>query len=64
MLETVDPAVAGFSEARLTRVTQWLEAQVSQGRLAGASALIARHGKIAYQQGTGFADKEIGKAFA
>ena len=30
MLDTVDPAVAGFSEARLERVTQWLAAQVSQ----------------------------------
>ena len=64
MLDTVDPAVAGFSEARLERVTQWLEAQVSQGKLAGASTLIARHGKIAYQQSAGFADKEIGRAFA
>lgn len=64
MLETVVPAMAGFSEERLQRVTQWLEDQVSQGRLAGASALIARHGKIAYQQCTGFADKEAGKAFS
>ncbi len=63
MLETVDPAIAGFSEERLRRVTQWLEEQVSQGRLAGASTLIARHGKVAYQQSTGFADKELGKAF-
>jgi len=63
MLETVDPAIAGFSEERLQRVTQWLEDQVGQGRLAGASTLIARRGKIAYQQSTGFADKEIGRPF-
>ena len=64
MLETVDPAIASFSQTRLARITQWLEDQVSQDKLAGASTLIARHGKIAYQQSTGFADKKIGRAFA
>ena len=64
MLEHVDPAVVGFSEERLQRVTDWLQAQVSGDKLAGASVLVARHGKVAYQQCAGMADKETGKPFA
>ena len=61
MLESVDPAVVGLSKERLTHITSWLEAQVADGKLAGASALIARRGKVAYLQSAGFADRENGK---
>ncbi|MDP6187082.1 MAG: serine hydrolase domain-containing protein, partial [Pseudomonadales bacterium] len=61
MLESVDPAVVGLSKERLTQITSWLEAQVADGKLAGASTLIARRGKVAYLQSAGFADKENGK---
>ena len=61
MLESVDPAVVGLSKERLTKITSWLEAQVADGKLAGASTLIARRGKVAYLQSAGFADKENGK---
>ena len=61
MLESVDPAVVGLSKERLTQVTSWLEAQVADGKLAGASTLIARRGNVAYLQSAGFADKENGK---
>ncbi|NCF78213.1 MAG: serine hydrolase [Proteobacteria bacterium] len=61
MLEPVDPAVVGLSKERLTQITSWLEAQVADGKLAGASTLIARRGKVAYLQSAGFADKENGK---
>ena len=63
MLETVDPSVVGISDERLQRVSTWLEKQVSDGKLAGASALIGRRGKVAYLKCAGFADKEIGRAF-
>ena len=43
----------GMSTERLKRITSWLEAQVSSNRLAGCSALVARHGEIVYQQSTG-----------
>ena len=58
MLDEVDPSVLGFSEERLGRITRWLELQVGEGKLAGASTLVARRGKIAYLQCAGFADKE------
>ena len=55
MLESVDPAVVGLSKERLARITSWLETQVTDGKLAGASTLIARRGKVAYLQCAGFA---------
>ena len=64
MLEKVDPSVVGVSQERLKRITRWLEQQVGEGKLAGASALVARRGKIAYLQCAGFADKEDGKVLA
>ena len=64
MLEKVDPSVVGVSQERLERITRWLEQQVGGGKLAGASALVARRGKIAYLQCAGFADKEDGKVLA
>ena len=54
----------GMSTERLKRITSWLEVQVSSNRLAGCSALVARHGEIVYQQSTGQSDVEAGKAFA
>ena len=63
MLEKVNPSTVGMCEDRLERVTQWLEEQVSSERLAGASVMISRQGKISYLQATGFADKEVAKPF-
>jgi CubicO group peptidase (beta-lactamase class C family) len=54
----------GMSTERLKRITSWLEVQVSSNRLAGCSALVARHGEIVYQQSAGQSDVEAGKAFA
>ena len=53
----------GMSTERLKRITSWLEAQVSSNRLAGCSALVARHGEIVYQQSAGQSDVEAGKTF-
>ena len=35
MFERIDPALVGFSEDRLERISQWLEEQTSGSRLAG-----------------------------
>ncbi|HAL42324.1 MAG TPA: serine hydrolase, partial [Gammaproteobacteria bacterium] len=56
MFERIDPALVGFSEDRLERISQWLEEQTSGSRLAGASALVARHGKVAYLGAAGYAE--------
>jgi len=63
MLEKVHPSTVGMCEDRLERVSQWLEEQVSGERLAGASVLIGRQGKISYMQAVGLADKELAKSF-
>ena len=54
----------GMSTERLERITAWLEEQVSSNRLAGCSALVARHGEIVYQKSTGQSDVEAGKSFS
>lgn len=43
----VDPAEVGFSSERLERLTRHVRGYVDDGRLAGASVLVARHGKVA-----------------
>ncbi len=53
----------GMSTERLERITSWLKEQVSSNRLAGCSALVARHGEVVYQQSTGQSDVEADKAF-
>ncbi|MDA9298191.1 serine hydrolase, partial [Pseudomonadales bacterium] len=54
----------GLSSERLSRITAWLEQQVGTNRLAGCSALVARHGEVVYQQSVGHADLETAKPFA
>jgi len=63
MLRDLDPASVGVSGPRLERVTQWLEEQVSSGRLAGCSAMLGRRGEIAYFGATGERDRELAKPF-
>lgn len=56
-------AALGLCPERLGRVTQWLEAQVSSQRVAGASVLIGRRGQEAYFAAAGHADAELGSSF-
>lgn len=62
-LELVNPESVGLSSARLQRLHGWLEQQTSSGRLAGASVLVARHGKTAFFEAAGVADPATGRAF-
>ena len=47
-LTAAKPEEVGMSSERLGRLTEALHAYVDDGRLAGAVAIVARHGKIAY----------------
>jgi CubicO group peptidase (beta-lactamase class C family) len=60
---TTRPEDVGLSSARLEGVTRWLHAQVDSERLAGASVLIARYGRVAFCEAAGFADREAGTRF-
>ncbi|NOX52427.1 MAG: beta-lactamase family protein [Gammaproteobacteria bacterium] len=64
MLEQVDPQTLGFSPQRLKRVSSWLQDQIDDDRLAGASVMIGRRGKIALFDAVGEADKDAALAFS
>jgi CubicO group peptidase (beta-lactamase class C family) len=64
VIDLVTPESVGLCSQRLMRVSEWLEAQISSERLAGASVLIGRRGKAAYFGTAGLADQETGKIFA
>jgi CubicO group peptidase (beta-lactamase class C family) len=58
-LQTVgDPDSLGFSARRLARMTSWFEAQTKKGDPSGFVVGIARGGKLAYLQPTGFEDHD------
>jgi CubicO group peptidase (beta-lactamase class C family) len=48
----------GFSARRLERMTSWFKAQSEKGDPSGFVVAIARGGKLAYLQPTGFADHD------
>ena len=52
------PERQGFSSERLNKITEHMNAKVEDGTMAGGMGLIARNGKIVYQQTYGFADRE------
>lgn len=52
-LGNLDPEAVGFSSARLTRVSEFVDREITEGRLAGAVTLIARHGQIVHFESAG-----------
>src|SRR5271166_4010204 len=54
----VDPDSLGFPARRLARMTSWFEAQSEKGDPSGFVVGIARGGKLAYLQATGFEDQD------
>jgi CubicO group peptidase (beta-lactamase class C family) len=57
------PEKAGFSAARLERITEHLNrAYIDPGKIAGCQVLVARHGHAAYFKSLGQMDRERGKA--
>lgn len=62
-LDIVNPESVGLSSVRLERLQRWLDHQISSGRLAGASVLVARHGRTAFFEAAGTADPATGRPF-
>jgi CubicO group peptidase (beta-lactamase class C family) len=58
---TANPEGVGLSSERLTRIAGAMQKSVEDGRISGGVALVARHGKIAYLQAVGMADREARK---
>jgi CubicO group peptidase (beta-lactamase class C family) len=55
------PEDVGLSAERLGRIGAAIQKAVDDGRIAGGVSLVARHGKIAYFQAVGMADRDAHK---
>jgi len=58
------PEHVGLSSQRLQRIRDALQADIDKGLVAGAVALIARRGKIAFLEALGYRDREAGATIA
>ncbi len=63
MITVVNSQSVGLSSKRLGRVTHWFENLINSERLAGASVLINRRGRVAYFESSGLADIQQSKPF-
>ena len=52
------PEIQNFSVERLNRIDNMIKRYIDAGKMNGATALIARNGKIVYYRGFGYDDKE------
>jgi CubicO group peptidase (beta-lactamase class C family) len=57
----VAPEAVGLSSSRLAYIRSVMNRHVAEKQIPGATGLIARRGKIAYQEAFGMADVEAGK---
>ena len=57
-LSRAQPQEVGISAERLQRLSDVLQSYVDDGKLAGAVALVARRGKVAYLEAFGHRDRE------
>lgn len=57
-LQRVVPEEVGLSSARVERIEQALQRAVDNEEVAGAVAMVLRHGKVAYVGTVGMADRE------
>jgi CubicO group peptidase (beta-lactamase class C family) len=57
----VTPEEVGLASSRLAHIRTVMNRHVSEKQIPGAAGLIARRGKIAYQEAFGMADVEAGK---
>ncbi len=63
-LPQTPPEQVGMSKQKLDRIHDALKQDVGDGKLAGTVVLVARKGKLAYADATGFQDKEEGRQMA
>jgi len=60
-LPSARPERVGFSSERLTKLTALMEERVADGTMVGGLGMIARNGKIIYNETYGQADRESGR---
>ncbi|MCG8467108.1 MAG: beta-lactamase family protein [Gemmatimonadetes bacterium] len=59
-LGTVAPEVVGMSSQRLARLTGAMQSLIDEGRLAGMTTMLARHGQVVHFETYGYRDLEAG----
>ncbi len=59
-LPTSKPAREGLSATRLERITEHMNQAVADGVMVGGLGLIARNGRVVYEETYGLADREAG----
>ena len=52
-LEVVQPEVAGFSSARLAKISEFVDREIEEGRLVGVVTMVARGGQIVHFESAG-----------
>jgi CubicO group peptidase (beta-lactamase class C family) len=57
-LPTARPEAVGFSAPRLQRIGEAVQDDISAGRIAGAVTLVMRHGRVAWFEAQGMANRE------
>ena len=57
-IPTSKPERLGFSSDRLDNITEFMNRKVADGTMVGGMGLIARGGKVIYEQTYGMADRE------
>ncbi|HEY1114032.1 MAG TPA: serine hydrolase domain-containing protein, partial [Chitinophagaceae bacterium] len=58
LLQEASPATVGMSAEKLARIDALLQDYVDKGWIPGASAIIARNGKIVYYKSFGYRDRD------
>lgn len=59
-MQQITPQEVGLCPTQLQKVSQLLQGYVQREQIAGAVALVARHGRVAYLEAVGEADREKG----
>lgn len=62
-LQSSSPAQCGLDASRLTRIDDWMQRYIDQGRFPFAATLIARKGRVAWEGHTGYSDIEAKTAY-
>lgn len=63
-LPTAKPEAVGLSSSALARIAPLMQSYVDSGKIAGAVAVVARHGRVVYVQSVGMADIASGRAMS
>ena len=58
------PGKLGLSPKRLARIKTWMQGYVDDGKLPGATTLVARHGEVVFCETMGYGDLEEKKPLA